>query len=219
VRHALACTLVAGCFQPAAAVGVECSAAFECPGDQVCDRGGPVPICRDQLADAGPPEVRDAGLDAPIDATPLACPPTYVLARPGSTSRYRFVTTAASWTTAEADCEDDRTAPGAHTHLAVLADDAERVAVNGFAAVATIAWIGLGDAATEGTFLWVTEEPIPAYPPATGSPWAASNPTGSAFFNCVEMTAAGSLDDQFCLTTTHSYYCECDAFAADPARY
>ena len=66
MRHrALACVVVAGCYQPHPANGVPCTpTGHECPGDQQCVDG----ICGGTPADAQVIDADDAALDAPIDA-------------------------------------------------------------------------------------------------------------------------------------------------------
>ncbi len=128
------------------------------PGDD--DGAVPdAPVAADAATDAA----TDAAIDArPIDAPP-PCPGSYV-------AGYRLITTAQSWRTAEADCEDDTTGL---SHLVVIDDATELAAVN--AALATAAagdvWVGVMRDAPEP---WVWR--VVTGGNASFLPWEAGQP-------------------------------------------
>ncbi len=101
---------------------------------------------------------------------------------------------AKAWLDAKADCE----AVGAH--LAVFADREEEDPVNG--EFSSDNWMGLSDAATEGTFLWL-DGTLPAY-----THWNLTSPHGaSTIRNCVRVNI--EWEDQDC-TLLKEYACECE---------
>ncbi len=136
-----------------------------------------------------------------IDAPLPVCPTDYVL-RDGS--RYRFVLNTASWTVAEADCENDSIGL---THLAVLGTN-ELATVDAVSS-ASRTWVGLSDRVTDGVWLWVTGGTGPAL--------------GSGQSSCADLDAGDrfggpQLQNDDC-TTGRSYVCECDLTPANPATY
>jgi hypothetical protein len=147
------------------------------------------------------------GIDAPT------CPAPYGITVTGSMSKYRVVTTPASWPAAAADCADD----GANTHLVVLSDSAERVAL--LPHFDPFRYIGHTDRLVEGTFRAVTDEPdgYPALTTTQQPPWAGGEPAGRG--DCAALVQAnGELYDADCATAV-TYVCECDAYANDPTNY
>ncbi len=156
--------------------------------------------------DAGPSQI-DAGVDM-IDATPgvadasvpdaTSCPTNYIENANGSC--YRVVSTSATWTAAEADCEDD--ASGAHL---IVIDDATEDAM-----VANFHWIGYTERVTEGEFLWVngSSGTYPGF--ASGEPVAG----GGA---CVVTRSDGWHDDT-CIKSK-VYVCEYDGMPAIAITY
>ena len=151
------------------------------------------------------PDATDPMVDAFDTAT---CPASYGLA--SGNSRYRNITTTSpNWDTAANDCGDD----GATTHLVVLNDDLERAVIINFAG-GIAKWVGLSDRKTVGTLLWVTDQ-ASSYPPASGSPWGAGEPSGSG---CVELTPGGTFEMSAC-GQNFAAICECDGFSNDPTNY
>lgn len=160
------------------------------------------------LAVAGCDQVFD------LDSPELQCPATYTVSTSLSASRYRGSAGGLSWDAAESACLAD--APMGvppHTHLAVFADDRERLALG--ATFATDVWVGLDDQASEGDFVWVTDEDTKSYPPRSGGPWGTAEPDdGSGGQDCVLLGDqaggnAGRFVDAAC-SEKHDYICECD---------
>lgn len=143
---------------------------------------------------------QDAGPDgAPglADAN-TSCPTGYLANVNGSC--YRFVTAAATWMLAEADCEDD--ASGAHL---IVVDDATENAM-----LPPFHWIGYSEIVTAGVFLWVNGST------AAYAGFAASDPViGGA--QCV-VTRPDGWHDVNC-GGLKSYVCEFDGIPADPTTY
>lgn len=160
--------------------------------------------------------------DAPAPDTgatfdPTACPASYTLTVPATTTRYRWVTSSATdWLLANADCRDDGPAPGAFTHLAVFTSQAEQDALT---AIIDDAWVGYSDRLTEGAFLAISAEPLGAHLAPGGPAWTPGEPnnqTGSE--NCLHVKFEGGLNDVDC-DLLREYLCECDGYADEPARY
>jgi len=156
--------------------------------------------------------VPDAAPDARIDASPpdampdaASCPSGYAPAAVG-TSMYRTVAGFSSWTSAEADCEDD----GPGTHLVVIDDAAENAAVDDM--LFGNLWLGLSDRVTEGSFLAVTGGAAPFLA------WAAFQPDDFLGQDCVSMNENARYSDVDC-GSLRGYVCECDGVAPDPASY
>lgn len=165
------------------------------------------------------PTVDAAAVDAAltdarsIDAVLPMCPTGYG-ALGTSASRYREVTATASWTAAAADCadDDDGGAFTGFTHLAVIGDDAERLALTSPAAITGNTWVGLSDQLIEGTFRWVTAEPTGGYPQVGQQPpWDNGDPDGGDPIDCVRFKNSFTYEDKAC-GDANSYLCECDAF-------
>jgi hypothetical protein len=157
--------------------------------------------------------------DAPPDGDPnpvVGCPASYdVDLTSAGFSKYRVNPTALEWRQAQDACLADGVGFTGKTHLVVFADDLERLATEP-AGLARNTWIGLTDRATEGTFIWVTVETDPQQ---SGPPmWGGANPDGGDDNDCVRISNAWEYDDKDCDTIEPSI-CECDANAADPARY
>jgi Lectin C-type domain len=153
------------------------------------------------------PDDPEASADAPAGPP---CMQTYSTTPPGLTSRYKEVAPGQPWVIAERDCESE----GAH--LVVIDDDAENLYVKTVAEKAItnnnsthqLAWIGLGDQATEGEFEWVTGSPVSL------ALWFDGEPN-SLYGNedCVEVRATGQWNDDRCEAAL-SYVCECDGIAS-----
>lgn len=182
------------------------------------------------LEQVDPPTTTDAAVgdsrsdssDAAPDAA-VQCPAAYDLALTGYPSRYRAGAIYTTWDAAETACALDM--PGG-THLVVLDDDGERVALFaelGNRGITGSQWISLNDRQSEGTFVWITaQEASP--PPLTTPPWGAGQPDAqSDAQDCVRIqgaadTSPSMLDDSEC-TSSYLYVCECDGYAPDPTRF
>ncbi len=142
------------------------------------------------------PKEADAGVrgaDANDSHLPLPPVPACALAhpdyveRPGATELYRFIENAliddlGSWHAAERECAVD----GAH--LVVLDDEEEDLFVR--TTFGTSIWLGLTDAAQEGTFAWIDGTPLTYTNWATGEP---SNDDDEEHF--VEIRGGGKWND------------------------
>ncbi|MBZ0236701.1 MAG: C-type lectin domain-containing protein [Deltaproteobacteria bacterium] len=175
----------------------------------------------DGAIDAGdvgvPIDGRGSGDDDAAEAA--SCPPGYVA---GTAGVYRLVEGGATWDAARADCADDA-AGGAftlHTHLVVLASDAERESIRSDFGGPRL-WLGVSDRVTTFAWRWVTAEEIEAYPPGSGPPWRVGQPTNgdSGAQDCVVMEENGLWDDRPCNSDAYAYVCECDAFPEEPAHF
>lgn len=161
---------------------------------------------KDGAVDAPSDAPPGAHLDAPRDAATAACPAEYspigALAH-----KYRHVATAAAWLNAEQACESD----GAGIHLVVYDETGEQTMVDTITAASI--WIGESDRKTTGTWLWVTG----ASATSLGSD---SGKQCGEYYNGNGMgeTMPPAVQQQTC-TDTHSYVCECDMIAADPAAF
>lgn len=158
------------------------------------------------------PSVPDA---APADAIlPIACPTGYDATV--TAGIYRVVALPATWDAARADCRKD----GPTTHLVVLGDDVERVAVR--ALITGDLWLGVTDRVTTGTWRWVTAEDTHGYPPNTVGtpPWKAGKPDNGddGAQDCAEMQDSGLWDDKRCINEENAYVCECDGNAEVAAQ-
>lgn len=164
--------------------------------------------------DSAPPQDRDASIDAaidaeidapmpdaPPDARPAACLTSLgYTTRPGSTHRYRVVTTIASWQTAKAACETDE------AHLVIIGDELENTYVDGLSTSSF--WIGMSDLVTEGDWRWVDGTVV-----MTGyNSWRDDQPNNdSGTQHCGEMDpdSDGTWND-FACTPAQGYICECE---------
>lgn len=152
----------------------------------------------------------DAGRDPSV---PVVCPAGYAPID-GSRTAYRIVEVNVAWATAAADCDDDDDdLGGAHgyTHLVVVGDPVEKAALTNQFSGNT--WVGLSDAALEGSFQWVTGEGTHGFP-VVGQrpPWDAGDPDGGNDENCVRFKSSFDFEDKPC-GDANSYVCECDAYA------
>lgn len=142
---------------------------------------------------------------AAAEPSPI-CAPSYSLAVDGLSSRYREVLEGKHWVEAEQDCESDG------GHLIIIDDEAENAWMATVAAKAQtgnkstheLAWIGMGDSASEGDFFWVTG-PAPSL-----TFWSSGEPnTAFEDEDCVEMRASAEWNDDRC-DAPLIYVCECD---------
>jgi hypothetical protein len=102
---------------------------------------------------------------------------------------YEYVTTPGTWTSANAAARA-RSFRGVAGHLASIASFDENAIVNSLKGGGDMrGWIGLSDAATEGTYQWVTGEPF-GY-----SNWAPNEPNAALNEDFVEMFASAQWND------------------------
>lgn len=158
----------------------------------------------------------DARADSLVQ-THSGCPEGF--ANPYENSLYRYVATPSSWSNALAFCDglDDPTSTK-RVHLAVLTSDFERSTHISVVVVgsASAFWIGLSDTAVEGTYQWVTAEPV-QYPEPTS--WGALEPSEGPDDDCVRVEySTNDLDSMACATPS-PFVCECDDYATRPASY
>jgi hypothetical protein len=165
------------------------------PGSPDAPPGAPDARPDARPPDARPPDAMPPPPDAmvtPPDAMP-SCPASYTLVIGGKS--YRPVATSATWTNARNDCADD--APGL-THLAVPNNATENTGLAN--AQTQDSWIGITDAATEGTWLDVFGMPL------TYTAWAGGQPDGG---NCALINNAAAWVDESCNNSIR-YICECE---------
>jgi hypothetical protein len=144
----------------------------------------------DAQPDARSTDVSNAN-DGSGDGLPSTCQDDarYVVVA-GLTSTYRKVNLDVSWDAARTDCEAD----GAHLTIPDNATETDNDAIGD--------WVGLTDAAQEGT--WRTIQGGVA----TFLPWQPGQPDGGASENCARLEDE-LLEDRAC-TDTRDYSCECE---------
>jgi hypothetical protein len=190
------CTDATGC-----PTGFSCSTA-----EGLCRRTGSTTFCPPAGTDAPGPDAFD----------PSACPATYTISLPSTTSRYRIASDGLEWTQANAACVADQASPKGFTHLVVFADRQEQTELE---AIVDDVWVGYSDGVVEGMFLATTSEPIGDRVAPGSTAWASGEPNHqTATEDCVEIILEGGLNDNDC-TNTRMFVCECDAYANDPSRY
>ncbi|MBK9033226.1 MAG: C-type lectin domain-containing protein [Myxococcales bacterium] len=143
-----------------------------------------------------------------IDAPP-PCPATYI-------NGYRYVGTQQTWRVAEADCEDDS---DGLTHLVVLDNDAERIAINTLitSLAGTDIWVGI---MRDPPMPWVWRQVTGG--PASYLPWEGDQPDNQSGDQQVVtlMRATGLLRDVSPGTSTaRPALCECDRRPPTNADY
>lgn len=149
--------------------------------------------------DAGIDAQIDASMDAPEidpDAAPDAntgCPSGYEALAGITGHRYRRLA-AAGWSNQRTLCGNEP----ANVFLAIPEDDVELAALIAFAGTQ---WVGISDAALEGTFVTVLGAP------ATFLPWAAGEPDNAGNQDCVR--AAGTKLETAGCGGTLPAVCEC----------
>jgi cysteine-rich repeat protein len=121
---------------------------------------------------------------------------------------YRVFATAGDEATAEAACEAWGGAAGLG-HLVSIGDASEQAFVA--ALVTQPAWMGCGDAATEGVYVWYDGTPF------TYTHFAPNEPNDPGHVeNCFYMQIAGGWDDHDCAAMQPTYLCERRAAGAPP---
>jgi hypothetical protein len=160
--------------------------------------------CRKNFDDV----VADAVTDS-SDFDAAGCPAGYA-PQAGLNSRYRVVLASPlTWLQAEAFCEADG------THLIVIDNATENAFARSFNGVDEYVWLGGGDHLVEGTFVWVTGQPL------AFTRWGGAEPNSSMNSeDCMEIDENGLWNDtrNVPLKTFH-VVCECDGVPAIPARY
>lgn len=153
----------------------------------------------------GKPELDAAApADSPID---LNCPSSY---QPAGGSSYRIIDTLVRWEDAASACLVDQVASIRPTHLAVWADDTERLAVA--PRIAGAYWIGLSDLRTRAVLRWNTGETGNV---AGSIAWAPGQPSGSG---CTT-TRADDLWELAPCEEPRGFICECDLNPNDSTQY
>ncbi len=165
----------------------------------------------------------DSNLDGPVidgsvdslDGMIPSCPAGY--GPVNGVGSYRPVESAdKAWIDAADDCndDDDNGTFLLHTHLVVLSSESERTMFSTASSVSGNTWVGLSDRATEGSYVWVTNEPTGGYPVVGQQPpWDTDDPDNAGGGeDCVRFKNSFVLEDKPC-GDTESYVCECDAFA------
>ncbi len=197
---------------PALAVAA-CSFSHGAASEQPDAGAGSADAARDASGSAG------GSADAAVDGPPAArtCPSGYVtLSGAPATKKYRIFNwdnstskdQSQAWTAAKQTCITDG------THLAFPVDAAELTALRGAITVdptSNYFWLGLTDAAREGTWLTVLGDPAPYLPWAMGQPNNGMGPGGSGQpENCALATPAnGTIYDWLC-GTPYPFACECE---------
>lgn len=160
--------------------------------------------------------VVDARVDS-IVQTHSGCPQGF--AQPYENSQYRYIATPRPWSDALAFCHglDDPTSTK-RVHLAVLTSDFERSTHISVMVVGSAGpfWIGLSDTAVEGTYQWVTAEPVPYPEPSS---WGVSEPSQLPDDDCVRVEYSNNNLDSMACATASPFVCECDDFASQPGNY
>jgi lectin-like protein len=136
-----------------------------------------------------------SGGDGGVDTPAAGCPASYISIN-GSAHRYKLRSTAGSWTTHKTACA------GENAFLAVPDDAAELDTILSLSNAVT--WVGITDAATEGTYLTVLGTPATFLPWATGEP--NNQPAPGA--DCVRALTTKQYADDRC-SSFFVAVCEC----------
>lgn len=148
----------------------------------------------------------DGGVETDVPAG-IQCPSSYISS---GTSRYRIIDSVTGWEQASSNCVADGELGGSFTHLAVWADDTERLAVT--ATTNGSYWIGLSDLRTPGVFRWNTGEVGNV---SASSAWTVGQPLGSGCTSTQD-------DDTWTIAPCEEprgYICECDTHPNDTTQY
>jgi hypothetical protein len=149
----------------------------------------------------GGPDTNMPGDGSTTDMPPAGCPSGYTPLTGGQTGHlYKLAGGAENWTTQESACQ----LTSSSSHLAVPDDQAELTALDGLAA--TNHWLGITDAAVEGTWrnvLNANQTFLPWQPPAPDN-----NAPGQGE-DCVEgLPATNTINDRRCQDKLPAV-CEC----------
>jgi Lectin C-type domain len=145
------------------------------------------------------------------------CPSGYDVTLTSSSSKYRMVDiTSVLWHDAEADCEDD----GTNTHLIVINNNAERLALGAYNSVER--HVGYSDANAEGVWIPITDDPniYTDLAALQAPPWLAGEPNEGTAGSCMIIMTSLDLRDRICSEAQPvGYACECDGYPANPANF
>jgi cysteine-rich repeat protein len=160
----------------------------------------PLPRCGDSIIRPGV-ETCDDGNTADGDTCPSTCRDCAGVFHAGHC--YTRVDTATSWSAARAGCE----AQGGH--LATLTDAAEDAAVSALQDQSD-PWFGFEDLAVEGTWRWITGEPV------TYTFWNTGEPNDAGGLeDCGQYYVGITWNDNNC-GASYTSLCEDDGFAIRP---
>lgn len=165
----------------------------------------------DLQPDAPPDVATDGAVEPDAFACVLECPSGYVdLGAPSALAKYQVFSSQMSFDNAEAMCEATRGASPNFTHLVVLDDQAEldRIA----AAINPVTNVRIGhrrDLAIGAFYLPVSLQPENQFPPLSGAPWNAGEPSGG---ECADISINLSLNAGPC-SSDLAFVCECDCYA------
>lgn len=111
---------------------------------------------------------------------------------------YQFCLSTTDWATAQERCQ----AYG--YHLLHIGDKAENDWITYTASTLLVIdwWIGLTDQETEGTFRWVTGNPL------SYTRWAGGEPNNLSNEDCAQLYPDGSWNDKACTSPWYRYICE-----------
>jgi hypothetical protein len=215
MKSLLALCALAGCLR---STEYKCQTSSQCGTDGVCESTGFCSVPDDQCGrryspsagdlagqcvggsgtDGGIDAARDAAIDTPQSQCPAGFGPLT-----GAPHQYKLITGLSSWNAQMSACA----ALSATTYLAIPDDTAELTALDTLAGQITTYWVGVTDAATEGTWLTVKGAP------QTFLPWEPGHPTTQPPNNqddCVRaVTADAKFFDDKC-NTQFAAICECE---------
>lgn len=122
--------------------------------------------------------------------------------------RYQFIHEEMTWQDAQAYCED------IGGHLVTITSQAEQEFVyTSLVEKYGVAMIGLNDAASEGTWEWVTGEPF------SYANWDGGEPNNQGDEDYVFINANGSWNDGHANREYNSFICEWEPEAAEDAKF
>lgn len=184
------------------------------PGGEPADARASAPDARPGTPDAGPgapdanPSAPDAGITGPDageapDASPGCSAGDVQFVDPDTGVCYLLFLDELDWFEARDACAS----LGADTHLVTLRTISEHVDVTLELAAGIEVWLGASDVASEGSFVWVTGEPV------TLAFWAEGEPNNGGMNgeDCAILIGfgerAGNWDDRGC-GSARPYVCE-----------